>query len=76
VIYKLPFSVPTDPVIVARSRLYKDSFQEYALPMMILKLRQGIGRLIRTKNDKGVIVVMDSRITAPWGNTILESLPV
>ncbi len=52
VIYKLPFAVPTDPVFVARSRLYSDSFREYAIPMMILKFRQGLGRLIRTRTDK------------------------
>lgn len=52
IIYKFPFAVPTDPVFVARSRLYRDSFSEYSLPAMIIKLRQGLGRLIRTKTDK------------------------
>jgi Rad3-related DNA helicase len=52
VIYKLPFAVPTDPVFVARSRLYANAFEQYAIPTMILKFRQGLGRLIRTKSDK------------------------
>ncbi len=75
IIHKLPFSVPTDPVFVARGRLFQDSFREYALPMMILKLRQGIGRLIRTKSDKGIIVLLDKRVTTDWGSEILASLP-
>lgn len=75
VIHKFPFAVPTDPVFVARSRLFADSFSEYALPVMILKLKQGIGRLIRTKTDKGIIVLLDKRITTDWGDTIRKSLP-
>ena len=52
VIYKLPFAVPTDPIFVARSRLYSNAFEQYAIPMMTLKFRQGLGRLIRTRTDK------------------------
>jgi DNA polymerase-3 subunit epsilon/ATP-dependent DNA helicase DinG len=66
VIHKFPFAVPTDPIFVARSRLFADSFMEYSLPVMILKLKQGIGRLIRTKTDKGIIVLLDKRITTEW----------
>lgn len=72
IIYKFPFAVPTDPVFIARSRLYRDSFSEYALPAMIIKLRQGLGRLIRTKTDKGVIVLLDSRIGSAWGQKVKE----
>lgn len=75
VIHKFPFSVPTDPVFVARSRLFNDSFMEYSLPVMILKLKQGIGRLIRTKTDTGIIVLLDKRITTEWGDIIRNSLP-
>lgn len=51
-IHKFPFAVPTDPIVRARSALYRDSFAEYSVPQMLLKLRQGIGRLIRTKEDR------------------------
>ena len=74
-IQKLPFAVPTDPVFLARSRLFKDSFLEYAIPGMILKLKQGIGRLIRTKQDKGVIVILDNRLESRWGKIVKESFP-
>ncbi len=53
VITKLPFGVPSDPIISARSELYEDSFNEYYLPESILKFRQGFGRLIRTASDHG-----------------------
>ncbi len=75
VIHKFPFAVPTDPVFVARSRLFADPFMEYSLPVMILKLKQGIGRLIRTKTDKWIIVLLDKRITTDWGDLIRNSLP-
>jgi Rad3-related DNA helicase len=48
---------------------------EYSLPVMILKLKQGIGRLIRTKTDTGIIVLLDKRITTEWGDIIRNSLP-
>lgn len=60
---------------MARSRLFSDSFLEYSLPVMILKLKQGIGRLIRTKTDTGIIVLLDKRITTEWGDIIRQSLP-
>ncbi len=74
-IHKFPFAVPTDPIFVARSRLFADPFMEYSLPVMILKLKQGIGRLIRTKTDTGIIVLLDKRITTDWGDIIRASLP-
>ncbi len=65
-IHKFPFAVPTDPVVMARSRLFRDPFSEYSVPQMLLKLRQGIGRLIRTKEDRGVVVILDGRINSSW----------
>jgi len=76
VITKLPFGVPTDPIIAARSELYEDSFNEYYLPESILKFRQGFGRLIRTASDRGVVAVLDRRVlTKQYGRLFLESLP-
>ncbi len=74
-IHKFPFAVPTDPVVVARSKLYRDAFSEYSLPQMLLKLRQGIGRLIRTKEDRGVVVILDSRVRSSWGNAVASAYP-
>jgi DNA polymerase-3 subunit epsilon/ATP-dependent DNA helicase DinG len=76
VITKLPFDVPTDPIISARSELYEDSFNEYYLPEAILKFRQGFGRLIRTASDRGVVAILDRRVlTKQYGRLFLESLP-
>src|SRR5215216_5958385 len=76
VITKLPFDVPTDPLIAARSETYEDSFQEYYLPEAILKFRQGFGRLIRTASDRGVVAILDRRVlTKQYGRLFLESLP-
>lgn len=73
---RLPFSVPTEPVFEARSELYDDSFGAYAVPQAILRLRQGFGRLIRTKTDKGVVVLLDRRIVSRrYGKEFLRSLP-
>ena len=76
VITKLPFGVPSDPIISARSELYEDSFNEYYLPESILKFRQGFGRLIRTASDHGIVAVFDRRVlTKQYGKLFLESLP-
>ncbi len=76
VITKLPFDVPSDPLIAARSELYEDPFNEYYLPEAILKFRQGFGRLIRTASDRGVVVILDRRVlTKQYGRLFLESLP-
>ena len=73
---RLPFSVPSDPVFAARSELYEDSFNAYAVPQAILRLRQGFGRLIRTKTDRGVAVILDSRIMSRrYGKSFIDSLP-
>lgn len=73
---RLPFSVPSDPVFAARSELYDNSFMEYAVPQAILRLRQGFGRLIRTKSDRGVAVILDQRVVSRrYGKNFLDSLP-
>ena len=73
---RLPFDVPSEPVFEARSELYDDSFNAYAIPKAILRLRQGFGRLIRTKTDKGVVVVLDKRmISRRYGKLFVNSLP-
>ncbi len=73
---RLPFNVPTEPVFAARSALYDDPFNQYALPQAILRFKQGFGRLIRSKTDRGVMVVLDGRITSKsYGTAFLGSLP-
>ena len=75
-ITKLPFGVPSDPIISARSELYEDSFNEYYLPESILKFRQGFGRLIRSASDRGIVAIFDRRVlTKQYGKLFLESLP-
>jgi DNA polymerase-3 subunit epsilon/ATP-dependent DNA helicase DinG len=76
VMVKLPFDVPSDPLIAARSETFEDPFNEYQLPEAILKFRQGFGRLIRTASDRGVVAVLDRRLlTKPYGRSFIESLP-
>lgn len=75
-ITKLPFDVPSDPIIAARSETYEDPFNEYSLPEAILKFRQGFGRLIRTQSDRGVVAVFDKRLlTKKYGKLFIESIP-
>ena len=76
VICRLPFPVPTDPVIKARSETFNDAFNEYQTPMAIIRFRQGCGRLIRNQHSKGSIVVLDSRIrNKNYGIKFFRSLP-
>lgn len=76
VIVKLPFAVPTDPLVAARAETFEDPFNEYHLPEAILRFRQGFGRLIRTQSDRGVVVILDRRVlTKAYGKTFIESLP-
>lgn len=75
-IVRLPFAVPSDPIVAARSESMDDPFYQYQVPDAILKFRQGFGRLIRSKTDRGVVVVMDKRVTSKtYGKLFLESLP-
>jgi DNA polymerase-3 subunit epsilon/ATP-dependent DNA helicase DinG len=76
VITKLPFNVPSDPVFAARSERFQDPFIEYSVPQSILRFKQGFGRLIRSKDDRGVVVVLDKRLlTKRYGQQFLQSLP-
>ncbi len=76
VIAKLPFAVPSDPIVAARSETFQNPFQEYTLPEAILRFRQGFGRLIRSKSDVGVVIIMDRRLlTKRYGPMFVNSLP-
>jgi ATP-dependent DNA helicase DinG len=80
IVDKLPFAVPSDPVVAARQKFIEDqggsSFYQYSVPQAIITLKQGLGRLIRSTTDRGVLAVLDPRIrTASYGRLFLESLP-
>ena len=76
VITRLPFQVPSDPIVQSRSALYDDPFSEYSIPNAVLRFRQGIGRLIRNKDDRGTFVVLDSRIISHgYGRAFQDSMP-
>jgi ATP-dependent DNA helicase DinG len=80
IIDKLPFAVPTDPIVAARSRFIDENggraFFDYSVPQAVISLKQGIGRLIRSRSDRGVIAILDPRLrTKPCGRDFLQSLP-
>ncbi len=76
VLTRIPFAVPSDPIVAARSETFEDAFYHYSIPQAILSFRQGFGRLIRNKEDRGVIVILDRRvITKSYGQVFLDSLP-
>jgi ATP-dependent DNA helicase DinG len=79
IITKLPFEVPTEPLVVARTEDIRkkggNPFRDYSLPRAILKFRQGFGRLIRSKDDRGRVIICDGRIvTKEYGRNFIESI--
>jgi DNA polymerase-3 subunit epsilon/ATP-dependent DNA helicase DinG len=75
-IIKLPFAVPSDPIVAARSETFEQPFYEYSIPEAILTFRQGFGRLIRSHQDRGVVAIFDRRVlTKQYGKMFIESLP-
>jgi ATP-dependent DNA helicase DinG len=80
IVDRLPFAVPSDPVVAARVRALQEEgrnpFSEFQIPEAVLSLKQGFGRLIRTKTDRGVLALLDTRISRmPYGKIFFESLP-
>jgi len=80
IIDKLPFAVPSDPLVAARQRYIDDgggsSFYQYSVPQAIIALKQGLGRLIRSTTDRGVLAILDPRLrTKGYGRTFLQSMP-
>lgn len=76
VIAKLPFGVPNDPVFAARSEQFDEPFHDYAVPQAILRFKQGFGRLIRSREDRGIVALLDKRLlTKKYGQAFLNSLP-
>ena len=80
IITRIPFAVPDHPLTAARLEEIEaaggNSFMEYSVPEAVIKLRQGVGRLIRTKKDKGMVVILDNRVvTKRYGKTFLAALP-
>ncbi len=80
IIVRLPFRVPSHPLLEARleeiRRRGGNPFIEYQVPEAVIKLKQGFGRLIRSKADRGIVVILDPRVLSkPYGRTFLSSLP-
>jgi ATP-dependent DNA helicase DinG len=80
ILCRLPFRVPTEPVLKARMAAIQgrggNPFAELSLPDAVVRLRQGFGRLMRRNDDRGVVLILDSRIvTKSYGSIFLESLP-
>jgi len=76
VIVRLPFGVPVDPILAARAEQYEHPFTEYSVPLAVLRFKQGFGRLIRSRSDRGVVVILDRRIhQKAYGAAFLTALP-
>jgi len=80
IITRLPFRVPTEPILEARTEYIAasggDPFMEYTVPQAVIKFKQGFGRLIRSKEDRGGVLILDSRVLSRgYGRIFLRSLP-
>jgi ATP-dependent DNA helicase DinG len=80
IIDRLPFSVPTDPVVAARIRLINEdggsAFTDYQVPQAVIALKQGFGRLIRSRKDRGILAILDQRLVRKqYGKIFFDSLP-
>ncbi len=80
IIDRLPFAVPSDPVVRARCQALEEDgrnpFTEYQIPEAIISLKQGLGRLIRSRRDRGILAILDNRIQRKqYGKLFVESLP-
>ncbi len=80
IIDKIPFAVPSDPIVQARGRAIDESggnsFFDYSVPSAVITLKQGFGRLIRSLNDRGLLVLLDNRILKKqYGKVFVQSLP-
>ena len=80
IVDKLPFAVPSDPIVAARVKALQEdgrnAFAEYQVPEAVLALKQGFGRLIRSRTDRGVLAILDNRIQRmQYGKIFMESLP-
>ena len=80
IIVRLPFAVPSHPLIQGKIEFLRQSgenpFSTFQLPTAVIKFKQGFGRLIRKKSDRGIVVVLDSRIVSrPYGRLFLDAIP-
>jgi DNA polymerase-3 subunit epsilon/ATP-dependent DNA helicase DinG len=76
-ITRLPFNVPTEPIFSARAELFEDPFNQYAIPQATIRFKQGFGRLIRSKTDRGAVVILDRRVQSKrYGSVFLDSVPL
>ncbi|MEE8469812.1 MAG: helicase C-terminal domain-containing protein, partial [Dehalococcoidia bacterium] len=77
VVARLPFNVPTEPVFAARSEMFDDPFNQYAIPRATIRFKQGFGRLIRSRSDRGAMVILDRRLQSKrYGAAFLDSIPL
>lgn len=75
IIARLPFPV-VDPIMEYKKSKYKNGFNKVYIPEMLIKLKQGIGRLIRSETDKGIVCILDSRMDAKYQDVIRQSIPI